>query len=69
MSAARDELRRLVEDLPEDEVPAVLAEARRHLVSVTSEGWPPPWFGIAEGDRDDLGRNHEDVLAEGFGRS
>jgi hypothetical protein len=29
MSAERDELKRLVEALPDDRVPAVLAEARR----------------------------------------
>jgi hypothetical protein len=48
MSAARDVLRDLVEQLPEAEVPAVLAEMRRHLgypTSVTTyqcSGHAPP---------------------------
>jgi hypothetical protein len=32
MGAARDELRELVEQVPDDAVPAVLGEVRRHIV-------------------------------------
>ncbi|GAA4539735.1 hypothetical protein GCM10023175_11530 [Pseudonocardia xishanensis] len=36
MSADRDELQRLVDELPEHDIPAVLAEARRaHLEAAT----------------------------------
>ena len=69
VSAERDELRRLVEQLSVDRVPAVLAEARRQSGSVSASEWPPPWFGSFASGRSDLGTNHEDLLAEGFGRS
>lgn len=68
MSAERDELKRLVEELPDDRVPAVLAEARRQQPQPATE-WPPPWFGSFSSGRTNLGRNHEDLLSEGFGRS
>jgi hypothetical protein len=69
VSAERDELRRLVEQLPDDRVQAVLAEARRQSGWVPADEWPPPWFGSFASGRSDLGSNHDDVLAEGFGRS
>jgi hypothetical protein len=69
VSAERDELRRLVEQLSDDRVPAVLAEARRQSESVPVGEWLPPWFGSFASGRPDLGTEHEDLLAEGFGRS
>ena len=69
VSAERDELRRLVEQLSDDRVPAVLAEARRQSGSVPAGEWPPSWFGSFASGRSDLGSNHDDLLAEGFGRS
>jgi hypothetical protein len=69
VSAERDELRRLVEQLSDDRLPAVLAEARRQSGSVPAGEWPPPWFGSFASGRSDLGSDHEDLLAEGFGRS
>jgi len=69
VSAERDELRRLIEQLPDDRVRAVLAEARRQSGSVPTGEWPPPWFGSFASGRSDLGSNHDDLLAEGFGRS
>lgn len=68
MSAERDELKRLVDELPDDRVPAVLAEARRQSRPRPAPDWPPPWFGALTSGRDDLGRNHDDLLDEGFGR-
>jgi hypothetical protein len=44
-----------------DELPAL----RDALPNVP---WPPDWFAMGEGSRTDLGRSHDDVLAEGFGR-
>jgi hypothetical protein len=67
----RDELRRLVEELPDEQLPAALAALRQRLalVSHTHEAlWPPAFFNSITADRDDVGRNHEDLLAEGFGR-
>jgi hypothetical protein len=69
VSAERDELKQLVEHLPDDRVPAVLAEARRQVELQPAVQWPPAWFGSFESGRSDLGRNHDDLLADGFGRS
>ncbi|OLT12491.1 hypothetical protein BJF78_24430 [Pseudonocardia sp. CNS-139] len=69
MSADRDELRRLVDELPEQEIPAVLAEARRHARLGQVGEWPPAFFASFASGRTDLGRNHDDLLADGFGRS
>jgi hypothetical protein len=69
VSAERDELRRLVEQLPDDRVQAVLAEARRQSGSLPAGEWPPPWFGSFASGRSDVGSNHDDLLAEGLGRS
>ena len=69
MSAERDELKRLVEELSDDRVPAVLAEARRQTQPQPAGEWPPLWFASFSSGRTNFGSNHEDVLAEGFGRS
>ncbi len=68
MSAARDELRELVEQLPDDEVPAVLAEIRRHVVPVATRPWPPAFFAAGEASRSDVAEWAEEILGEGFGR-
>lgn len=68
MSAERDELRRLVEELPDERVPAVLEAARRQSIPEQVPEWPPAWFGSFASGRRDLGSNHDDLLAEGFGR-
>jgi hypothetical protein len=72
MAEAREELIHLVQQLPEDQVRALLADARRRADSrPTSAGtWPPAFFGSIK--RDDLptglARNHRKHLAElGFG--
>jgi hypothetical protein len=69
MSVERDELRRLVEVLPDERVAAVLAEARRQHEEEPEAVWPPSWFASFASGRHDLGSNHDDLLAEGFGRS
>lgn len=69
MSVQREELLRLVEELPEDEVPIVLDDVRRHLRLVRGRLWPPAWFGSAEAKSTDTAERSEDLLAEGFGRS
>jgi hypothetical protein len=69
VSAERDELRRLVEQLSDDRVPAVLAEARRQSASASAGEWSPSWFGSFASGRSGLGSDHEDLLAEGFGHS
>ncbi len=69
MGVQREELIRLVEELPEDEVPIVLDDVRRHLRLVNEGSWRPAWFGAAEGRATDTAARSEDLLAEGFGRS
>lgn len=68
MSAERDELRELVERLPDDEVPAALAEVRRHLAEAQGRSWPPAFFGAGRAGRGDVAARSEDILDEGFGR-
>lgn len=67
MSAERDELLRLVREIPEEQVPHALAEVRRQ-VRPLGRTWPPAWFGIAEGDGTNVAARSEDLLKDGFGR-
>lgn len=69
VSVQREELLRLVEELPEDEIPAVLDDVRRHLHVVERPSWPPAWFGAGEGQTTDVPARSEDLLRDGFGRS
>lgn len=68
MSAERDELRELVERVPEEELPAVLADVRRHLGPVRDRPWPPAFFGAGRASRSDVADRSEEILGEGFGR-
>lgn len=68
MSAERDELLRLVEDLPEEQVPQALADVRRHLRPVRNRPWPPTWFGSVKGDGTAVGARSRELLREGFGQ-
>lgn len=67
MTAARDELRRLVEKLLDEQVPAALAEVRRLNEPPAEVSWPPAFFGSFSGAPDTSARIDE-ILAEGFGR-
>lgn len=69
MSAERDELKRLIEELPDERVPAALAEVRRLREPQAATTWPPTWFASFASGRHDLGSNHDDLLADGFGRA
>jgi len=68
MTAARNELRRLVEQLPNDQVSAALAEVQRLRVPSAATTWPPPWFGAIATDRTDISATTDEALADGFGR-
>ncbi|MGH8861028.1 MAG: hypothetical protein ACRDVG_07300 [Jatrophihabitantaceae bacterium] len=72
MTAARDELRRLVESLPEDQVAAVADDLRRRAAAAEPAGdWPPEFFGIIDGSEapTDVAANVDLYLAAyGFGR-
>jgi hypothetical protein len=69
VSVERDELRQLVDQLPESQLPGALADVRRHLPVEGTGSWPPPWFGAATGARSDTARRAHDLLANGFGRA
>jgi hypothetical protein len=66
-SAEREELARLVQTIPDEEIPQALAEIRRHLRPAAGRRWPPAWFGIATGDGTAVGARSEELLDEGFG--
>jgi hypothetical protein len=68
MSAERDELLRLVQDLSEDQVPHALAEVRRHLRPTKDRPWPPAFFASAPGDGTRIADHADELLREGFGR-
>ncbi|NEE01508.1 hypothetical protein [Phytoactinopolyspora halotolerans] len=68
MSGEREELARLVEEIPDEQVPRALAEMRKHLRPVRNRPWPPAWFGSAPGDGTAVGANSEEHLADGFGQ-
>jgi hypothetical protein len=68
VSAERDELRELVEQLPEEHVPAALADVRRRLRPVVERRWPPAFFGAGRAERGDVADRTADILREGFGR-
>ena len=68
MSAEREELRRLVEQLPDKDVANVLAEVQRLAVPVSNRSWTPAFFGAGRASRSDVAARSEEILDEGFGR-
>lgn len=68
MTATRDELHRLVEQLPEEKVSTALSELQRISEKQPAGTWPPKWFGSIDGPSD-LSERLDDYLAEGFGQS
>ena len=69
MATPREELRELVEQLPDEQVPVVLSEVRARLAPVRQErSWPPAWFAVAEGSAPDVSERVEEILGEEFGR-
>jgi hypothetical protein len=47
LRAERDELHRLVDELPETEVPAAVAELCLRSAPTPDRPWPPSWFASA----------------------
>lgn len=68
MSAEGDELRELVEQLSDEDVPTVLADVRRHVHPTQDRVWPPAFFGAGRASRGDIAARSEEILGEGFGR-
>ena len=67
-SPERDELMRLVQQIPDDQVPDVLHELRRHLRPAGEQSWPPAFFASAPGDGVSIAEQADELLREGFGR-
>ncbi len=71
MTAERHELHQLVDELPEEHLAVVLADARRRLRRSEDKPWAPEFFGIVDGADlpADLATSTDDYLAaSGFGR-
>ena len=69
MTASREELHHLVDELPDDQVAFAATELRRRLPKPASErAWPPAWFGMIDDPAipADLSENPDKYL-EGFG--
>jgi len=64
---SRDQLKELVEMLP-DEAAEELLQLARHLYAVPGPGKPLPAFiGIGDSGRTDISARVDDLLADGFG--
>jgi len=62
VSSEREELHPLIQELPEEEVPAVLGAARSRLYAATSRAWPPTWLGATHGQTSDAVARFEELL-------
>jgi hypothetical protein len=69
MSANRDELIHLIEGLPDDQVDAMLIDARRRAAEKPKRTWPPKFVGmIKDGPKNGSSPEYVDAaLARGFG--
>lgn len=69
MTEKRDELINLIEGMADDQVDALLADARRLSPSKPKSTWPPKFVGmIKDGPEDGSSPEYIDsVLAAGFG--
>jgi hypothetical protein len=68
MSAERDELMRLIQEISEDQVPQALAGLRSHLNPLSERPWPPAFFASASGDGTSVAEHADELLRDGFGR-
>ncbi|MDQ3627768.1 MAG: hypothetical protein M3419_02955 [Actinomycetota bacterium] len=69
MTANRDELIHLIEGLPDDQVDARLADARRRAAKKPKGTWPPKFVGmLKDGPANGSSPEYIDaVLSRGFG--
>jgi hypothetical protein len=71
MTASRDELHHLIDELPDDQVPAVAEELRRRTKprpAPSDKAFAWVGMGVAKNGRTDNARRVDEILAEGFGR-
>jgi len=67
VSAPREELHRLIDALPEETVPVVLAELRGRTAAA-NRPWPPRWFGAAEARQPNVSERADEILREELGQ-
>jgi len=69
MTANRDELIHLIEGLPDNQVDALLADARRRTAAKPKGTWPPKFVGmLKDGPTNGSSPEYIDmVLSRGFG--
>jgi hypothetical protein len=67
MTAPREELVRLVEELPDNQVPAVLDIVHRHRRAAENWPWPPAWFAARETRTTDVAARSAGQLGGSFG--
>lgn len=68
MDPRHEELHRLVEELPEEQVPGALADLRARGRRAGPRPWPPAWFGAVRGASPDVSGRVDEILREGMGR-
>lgn len=64
----REELHRLVDELPAELVPAALEALRARRQKHGSSSWPPVWFGSVSGSEPNVSERVDEILSEGLGR-
>ncbi len=65
MGSERDDLRRLVEELPDEQVDIALAVVRRKATPRDAAAWPPAWINsFSSGGSDGGPPRHEDLFAD-----
>jgi len=69
MSAEREELRQLILDLPEEEVPTVLGALWPRLRAGKNRARPPAWFGAAQRHTSDAAARTEERLQDRFAQT
>jgi anti-sigma factor RsiW len=63
MSAQREELQHLVDELSDEEVPTALALLRARARARRPAGtWPPRWFGAAQAREPDISERVDEIL-------
>ncbi len=61
MRAQREELHQLVDELPDEQVPAALAELGARATRAKPRPWPPSWFGASEAREPDLSERIDEI--------
>jgi hypothetical protein len=68
VSAPREELHHLVDELPDDVVPAVLADLRARTARPAGRRWPPAWFGAGIANDPHVSERIDEILRDELGQ-